>query len=93
MCAGTVQGTAAVAEHEAGYGLVLEFDRDSHDFALGVEVGRLWEQLETGEAFEQEIHACNVEMAMRMREATGREICVEDTTDENWCLLIVEDRA
>lgn len=51
---------------------VLVFDRDSHDFVMGVEIGRLWEMLKQPESFEQMIHVENVEMVVRMREAMER---------------------
>lgn len=70
-------------------GPILVFDRESHDFCMGVEVGMLWEQFKTGEAFEQTIHVENVEMVMRMLEATGRDMRVEDL-DQHWCNLVVE---
>jgi hypothetical protein len=68
---------------------LLVFDRNSRDFAMGFELGRLWEQLKTGEAFDQTIHAVNVEMVVRMREATGRDMRIVDV-DETWCVLFVE---
>lgn len=70
------------------FSLALPFDRDSHDFVMGVECGRLWEQLKTDDAFEQTIHTENVEMVMRMQEATGRDMRIEDN-DETWCNLHV----
>jgi hypothetical protein len=75
------------------FSLVLAFDRegdDNHAFVMGVEIGRLWEQLREGDGFEQAIHAENVEMVMRMQEATGRSMRIEDF-DDAWCLLVVED--
>ncbi len=79
-----------------GWTPVLAFDRDSPDFALGVEVGRLWEMLRQPDGFEQPIHAENVEMVARMFETAGsdggplpREMRIEDTVDEAWCVLVV----
>lgn len=72
------------------YGLALAFDSDDPEFARGVEVGRLWEQLKDPEPLEQTIHAGNVEMAVRMAEATGRRMVVEDSPDPCWVHLRVE---
>jgi len=75
-----------------GFSLALAFDRsgaDDHPFVMGVEVGRLWEMLKDPEGFEQTIHSENVEMVMRIQEATGRDMRIEDHDDE-WCFLIVE---
>jgi len=71
------------------YNLALAFDTDSPEFARGVEVGRLWEMLKTEGAFIQPIHSENVEMVMRIAEATGRKMRVEDTTDLEWVTLVV----
>jgi hypothetical protein len=73
------------------YEPLLKFDRPGpcHDFTMGVEVGRLWEHLKDPDGFEQMIHAENVEMVMRMREATGRDMRIEDV-DETYCELVVE---
>jgi hypothetical protein len=76
-----------------GFQPVLSFDRDGaddHPFVMGVEVGRLWEQLKDPDGFEQTIHTENVEMVMRMQEATGRQMRIEDSADEDWCFLYVE---
>jgi hypothetical protein len=72
-----------------GFQPILVFDSNSADFARGVEVGRLWEQIKDPEPFEQTIHSSNIEMVMRMIEATGREMRVEDSSDDNWCYLYV----
>jgi hypothetical protein len=75
------------------YTPALLFDRegtDEHPFCMGVEVGRLWEQLKDPAGFEQTIHSENVEMVMRMRESTGREMRIEDSSDDGWCFLYVE---
>jgi len=71
------------------YSLALAFDTDHPEFARGVEAGRLWEQLKSGEPVEQTIHATNSEMAMRMCEGMGREFSAE-VLDETWIELRVE---
>jgi hypothetical protein len=79
-------------EHEHSFGLILSLDGRSRDFVLGVEMGRLWEQLKTPESFEQTIHAENLEIVMRMMEGADRKMRVEDcATDETYCYLIVEE--
>jgi len=62
--------------------LVLPFDSDDPEFARGFEAGRLWEQLKDDAPVEVTIHASNVEMAMRIAEAAGREFRGEDVTAE-----------
>lgn len=66
------------------YGLALEFDNDEPGFALGVEVGRLWEQAKAEGEIEQTIHAANAEMAMRIAEATDRQFTAEIAEDGHW---------
>lgn len=65
------------------HSLVLAFDTDDPEFCRGVEVGRLWEQLKTGEPVQQTIHATNAEMAIRMCESLEREFSAE-TLDNTW---------
>lgn len=67
----------------ADYGLLLGFDSDDPEFCRGVEAGRLWEQLKSGEPVEQMIHATNAEMAIRMCEALEREFSAEPI-DDTW---------
>lgn len=74
-----------------GFGLALPFDTDNHDFAMGFEMGRLWEQFKQPEAFDQTIHACNAEMVIRISEATGRPFKAEHTEDPDWMFLYVEE--
>lgn len=75
-----------------GFGLVLSLDGRSTDYVLGVEAGRLWEQLKNPEPFDQTIHAENMEILMRMAESTGRAMRVEDCpNNETWCFLVVEE--
>lgn len=58
------------------FSLALSFDTDSLEFARGVEIGRLWEQLQAApdEPVEQDIHVVNAEMALRLGEALGRDV-------------------
>lgn len=67
----------------SAYSLALAFDTDDLGFARGVEVGRLWEQLKTGEEVQQTIHASNAEMAIRMCEALERTFSAE-VLDDTW---------
>jgi hypothetical protein len=67
------------------YGLALAFDTSEGDFMRGVEVGRLWEQLKSDEPVEQEVHASNAEMLLRMSESTGRPLKA-DVLDDTWLL-------
>lgn len=67
-----------------GYECVLPFDRDDHQFVLGVEVGRIYHAAATGpEAFEMVVHAENAEMMLRIGEATERHVESEEL-DEVW---------
>lgn len=71
--------------HANGHSLVIAFDTSTPDFARGVEVGRLWEQLKSDEAVVQEVHASNAEMLLRLAEATGRSLKA-DQLDDVWLL-------
>ena len=70
---------------EDQYAIALAFDTNSSDFVRGVEIGRLWEQLQTDEPIVQEVHTSNAEMLLRMSEATGRPLRA-DELDETWLL-------
>lgn len=59
----------------AGHACLLPFDTDDAEFARGFEAGRLWALLRSDEDEVVEcIHGSNVEMAMRLAEATGRTV-------------------
>lgn len=60
---------------------VLAFDNQTADYALGVEVGRLWERLQAmpQEPVEQSMHAANTEMCIRIGETLGRPFSAELT--------------
>jgi hypothetical protein len=68
-----------------GHSLLVAFDTSASDFVRGVEVGRLWEQLRSDEPVEQEVHASNAEMLLRMAEATQRPLKA-DVLDDTWLL-------
>lgn len=74
---------------EDSFSLLLAFDTDDPEFARGVEVGRLWEQLKTRERICETIHASNTEMAIRMCEALEREFHAH-SLDDRWTDLTVE---
>jgi hypothetical protein len=73
------------------YSLVLAFDTDDKEFCRGVEIGRLWEMLKQEEGFCQTIHSSNIEMIVRMRESTERNMRIVDSDDDNYCFLVVEE--
>jgi hypothetical protein len=64
--------------------LLLPFDTDDPLFTRGVEVGRLWELLKTGEEVRETVHATNAEMVIRLGEATGRDFETEEPFDGAW---------
>ena len=80
----------SVHEHDTSWGLALSLDGQSSDFVLGVEIGRLWEQMKDPEAFSQSIHPENLEIVMRVMESTGRKMHVEDSSTDEWVNLIME---
>jgi hypothetical protein len=54
------------------YELVLPFDRDTPEFARGVEVGLLFARLNTKPLpLDAIVHPTNAEMALRLGEAVG----------------------
>ncbi len=58
-----------------GHACLLPFDTDDVEFARGFEAGRLWALLRASDDEIVEcIDASNVEMAMRLAEATGRTV-------------------
>lgn len=71
-----------------GFRPVLSFDTDDPQFVRGFEAGRLWEQLKSGEPFEQEIHAANAELVLRMAESLDVTVTAEHL-DDTWMLLVV----
>lgn len=78
---------------EGTYGLLLAFDREHPDFALGFEVGRLWAVLSaTDENYEAEVHAANAEMILRLAEATERTVHTDELGD-GWLTAHFSERA
>ena len=67
------------------YGLALAFDTNSPEFARGVEIGRLWEQLHAcpEQEVDQLVHVANAEMVLRLAEACGR-TATSDEHDGTW---------
>lgn len=62
-----------------GHGLMLEFDRNDRQFAMGFECGRIWAILSaTDDEFDCEMHAENAEMIVRLAEETERTARSED---------------
>lgn len=67
---------------EEGHSLLLPFDNETPDFALGFECGRVWAILQaTDDSFECEMHAAGAEMILRLAEATGRTVQTDEMTD------------
>ncbi len=64
-------------------GLLLAFDSPSAEFARGFECGRLWALLRVDAQAEvtEYVHAANLEMLLRLAEATGRTVRAEDVDD------------
>jgi hypothetical protein len=77
-----------------GHSLLLAFDTDSPDFARGFELGRLWALLRSDpdEAIQEYAHASNVEMLLRLGEATGRHVESEEVGND-WLLVSFEPAA
>lgn len=65
------------------FALALPFDTDSPEFVRGVEVGRMWERLMSGEPVEMTVHGSNAEMVLRMARASGRRLAV-DNLNATW---------
>jgi hypothetical protein len=73
-------------EGAEGHELLLPFDVDDPQFVRGFELGRLWQRLRTEDGDVAEtVHATNLEMLLRLGEATGRPVQTEDL-GETWVL-------
>lgn len=71
-----------MGDRGAGFEPLLPFTRDSEDFTLGVEVGRLWELTKSdADEIVEYVHAANAEMVLRIGEATGRFVQSEELGD------------
>lgn len=58
---------------------LVAFDRDEPLFARGVEVGMLWQRLQTEQLpVTAVVHADNTEMALRLAEAVGASVRADD---------------
>lgn len=70
------------------YELVVAFDRDTTEFARGVEVGILHQRLRS-EALplEATVHAENAEMAIRLAESNAITVRAENS-DGDWLYLV-----
>lgn len=66
------------------YDLVVPFDRAEPAFARGVEIGMLWQRLQSEPPpVAAVVHASNAEMALRLAEAQGCLVSSEDL-DDDW---------
>lgn len=62
------------------FDLVVEFDREDATFARGVEVGMLWQRLQTESLpVEGLLHVDNMEMALRLAEAKAVSVQADDS--------------
>jgi hypothetical protein len=61
-------------------GLLLAFDTPHPEFARGFECGRIWALLRADPEAEviEYVHTANLEMLLRLAEATGRTVRTED---------------
>lgn len=68
---------------------ILAFAKDSEDFALGFECGRIWALMEENPDMIEGLifHAENAEMILRMVEAKDMNLKAEFTDDERWMVL------
>ncbi len=63
--------------------------RSGPEFARGVEIGRLIEQLNGAEPVEREVRTAEVELLLHISEATSRRLKA-DALDETWLLARFE---
>lgn len=76
-----------------GHSLLLAFEDESREFALGFEIGRVWAILQASDdSFECEMHVAGAEMILRLAEATERTVRVDEMTDV-WCTAYFSERA
>ena len=65
--------------------LILPFDTDDPQFVRGVEVGAIWQLLESGvRPVEATVHVSNAEMMLRIADAAGATVQSEDWNDDTW---------
>ena len=66
------------------FDLVVEFDRDEATFTRGVEIGMLWQRLQSESLpVEGILHVDNMEMAVRFAEAKAISVRADDS-DGDW---------
>jgi hypothetical protein len=70
------------------FSCLLPFDSDAPEFARGFEVGRLWGKLQERpeDPFEEYVHAQNVEMVLRIADATSRSVRSDELGDD-WLIV------
>lgn len=75
-------------ERATGRGLLLPFDSRDSEFARGFEAGRLWALVREhpDEPVEEYANTTNVEMILRIAEATGRAVRSTELGDR-WLLV------
>src|SRR4051794_37377219 len=74
---------APSAAVSADYELVLAFDRDTPAFTHGVEIGVLWQRLQTEPLpVVATLHAANAEMALRLADALDLPVRSNELNDD-----------
>lgn len=73
-----------------GYGLLMPFKDESHQFTYGFECGQMWEQLKMNKKFDHYLfHIKNKEQVEMMCRRFHYSFLVE-TIDDTWCYLTAE---
>ena len=89
----------AGAEDETTYNLIIAFDTDDDEFIRGFEIGSLYEcvrplaEVQTDEPFRRQIHASNIEMALRIAEYADLSMRIEPYDDEDWVDVVFSVKA
>ena len=74
---------------EPGHSLLLPFDTDDFQFARGVAIGMLWQELERHpEGVTTHVLPANAEMVMRIAETLGLPFSAEPLGEE-WLLVTI----
>lgn len=81
-----------ISEQETSYGLVVSFsglyltDAEEHAFVHGVEFGRLWHRMRSGQESEidETVHAANRAVIERAAASQGWEVEFTDTGEPTW---------
>ena len=72
--------------------LLLPLDVDDPEFARGVEIGMVWTALGNDPSSQDfTMHAANIEMVLRIAEASGRKVCSTDLND-SWIVVEFAER-